>query len=105
LLVVVHDDFPDYHQYISIRDYGLYMDCIRVFTVEPGFIKKFISRKLSGDPQGLSAPKNVLKHHDLHSWNVVVNDCVHMAIDELVEELGQKPGSVHSGTKTFMDIW
>lgn len=104
-LVVAHDDFPDYHQYVAIRDFGIYLDSIRVFTVEPGFIKKFIAKKLSGDPEGLSAPKNVLKHHDLHSWNVVVNDCVRLAMDELVEELGKKPNSVRSGTKTFLDIW
>ena len=104
-LVVVHDDFPDYHQYIAIRDYGIYMDCIRVFTVEPGFIKKFLAKKLAGDAEALSAPKNVLKHHDLHSWNVVVNDCVRLTIDELMEELGQKPSSLRTGTKTFLDIW
>jgi len=104
-LVVVHDDFPDYHQYVSVRDFGIYLDCIRVFTVEPGFFKKFLAKKLAGDPDALSAPKNILKHHDLHSWNVVVRDSVRISVNELVEELGQKPGEVRSGAKTFLDIW
>ena len=81
------------------------MDCIRGFTVEPGFIKKFLAKKLSADPEALSAPKNVLKHHDLHSWNVVVNDCVRLTIYDLMEELGQKPNELRTGTKTFLDIW
>jgi hypothetical protein len=104
-LVVKTEEFPDYHTYISIRDFGAYLDCALIVTLEPGFAKKFLSKRLGGDEEALSRPKNVLKHQDLHSWFEVVSDCYQQAIDDLVVELGQTPASVRSGTKTFLDIW
>ena len=104
-LIVEVEEFPDYHNYISVGDFGTYLDCLRALTIEPGFVKKFLSRKLTGDEEGLSAPKNLLKFQDLHSWNTVVKNCVKRSIDELIERLGQKPGQHQYGEQTFLDIW
>jgi len=104
-LIVDVDEFPNHHTYISIRDFGTFLDCIRILTVEPGFAKKLIAKKLVGDEEALSQPKNILKHQDLHSWKEAVSICFKQAIDELIEELGRKPSDVRSGAKTFLDIW
>ncbi len=104
-LIVELSEFPDYHTYISVRRFGTYLDCMRALTIEPGFVKKFLSRKLTGDEEALSAPKNILKHQDLNTWNGIVKDCLEQAIDELLERLGRKPGSVQRGEKKFLDIW
>jgi len=104
-LIVDVDEFPDYHTYISVRDFGIYLDCIRILTVEPGFVKKFLSKRLAGDPDALSEPKNILKQQDLHSWNETIRDCFKQAIDELIAELGQTPANVRSGEKKFLEIW
>ena len=104
-LIVELSEFPDYHTYISVRSFGTYLDCMRALTIEPGFVKKFLSRKLAGDEEALSAPKNILKHQDLNTWNEIVKDCMKRSVDELVERLGQKPGQVQYGEKKFLDIW
>lgn len=104
-LIVEVEEFPDYHNYISVRNFGTYLDCLRALTMEPNFVKKILSRKLTGDEEGLSAPKNLLKFQDLNSWNNVVNDCMKKSIDALVERLGQKPGQFRYGERNFLDIW
>ncbi len=104
-LIVELSEFPDYHTYISIRKFGTYLDCMRALTIEPGFVKKFLSKKLTGDEEALSAPKNILKHQDLNTWNGIVKDCMEQAIDELLDRLGRKPGLVQRGEKKFLDIW
>jgi len=106
-LIVESDDFPDHHIYISVRDFGIFLDCIIIFTVEPGVLKKFFSKKLTGtdDVEALSRPRNMLKLQDHGSWTTAVEYCYSQAIDSLVERLGKKPSQVLSREKIFLDIW
>ncbi len=104
-LIVELSEFPDYHNYISVRDFGIYLDCLRVLTIEPGVVKKLLAKKLADDEQALSAPKNILKNQDLEAWKSVVNDCVKQSIDALVERLGQKTSQIRYSEKTILDIW
>jgi len=45
MLFVTIEQFSDYHMYIGIRDYGAHLDCCRFLTLEPGKVKKWISKK------------------------------------------------------------
>lgn len=105
-LIVETDEFPDHHAYISVRDFGIYLDSIIIFTVEPGVFKKFLSKKLTGseDGEALSRPRNILKLQDFNAWSLVVSACFDQAIDSLIEELDKKPSQILNRERTFLDI-
>ena len=74
-------------------------------TVEPGFFKKTISEKLTGDESAFSAPKNILIHQDLSAWRTVVHHAVLDSVEVLVKELGQDPSKIHRESKGFLSGW
>jgi len=104
-LVVSLDQFKDYHMYIGVRDYGIHLDCCRFLTVEPGFLKKFASEKLTGYADALSAPKNILLHQDLRAWATVVHHAVIDSVDALITKLGKDPRLLQRESKGFLEIW
>lgn len=104
-LIVTLDEFSDYHMYIGIRDYGVHLDCCRFLTVEPGFLKKWASEKLTGYADALSAPKNILIHQDLRAWTTVVHHAVVGSVEELMTKLGQDTTRLNRGSKGFLEIW
>lgn len=104
-LTVSLREFSDYHMYIGIRDYGVHLDCCRFLTVEPGFLKKWASEKLTGYADALSAPKNILIHQDLRAWTTVVHHAVVSSVEELMVKLGQDTKLLQRGSKGFLEIW
>jgi len=104
-LVISQEQFRDYHMYVGIRDYGVHLDCCRFLTVEPGFLKKFASEKLTGYADALSAPKNILIHQDLRAWTTVVHHTVVDSVEALMTKLGQDPKLLQRGSKGFLEIW
>ncbi|MGP8321755.1 MAG: hypothetical protein ACT6FE_05470 [Methanosarcinaceae archaeon] len=104
-LIVSLDQFKDYHMYVSIRDYGVHLDCCRFLTVEPNFLKKFASTKLTGSADALSAPKNILIHQDLRAWATVVHHAVLDSVEALMAKLGKDPSLLQRGSKGFLEIW
>lgn len=104
-LVVQQYEFRDFRMYIGVRDYGVYLDCVRFLTVEPGFMKKWASRKLTGYADALSAPKNILLHQDLRAWSTVVHHTVLDAVAALMTKLGKDPSLIQRGSKGFLEIW
>lgn len=104
-IIVSLDEFKDYHMYIGIRDYGVHLDCARFLTVEPGFMKKWASEKLTGYADALSAPKNILIHQDLRAWSTVVHHAVLDSVQALMTKLGKDPNLIQRGSKGFLEIW
>lgn len=105
-LIVRTNDFEDYRTYIGIRDYGAHLSCCRFITVEPGFLKRELSKAITGgEDRMFSAPKNILVEQDLAAWAAVVHRCVIDAVKELVTELGQDPGGVRTTTKGMLEVW
>ena len=104
-LVVSLDQFSDYHMYVGIREFGVHLDCCRFLTVEPGFLKKYASEKLTGYADALSAPKNILIHQDLRAWTTVVHHAVVGSVEALMTKLGQDPTLLQRGSKGFLEIW
>ncbi|HEX2897449.1 MAG TPA: hypothetical protein VHP63_05295 [candidate division Zixibacteria bacterium] len=112
-LTVEVEEFPDYHIYISARDFGLFLDCIYILTVEPGIVKRFLSRKLTesdrgtggGDEEALSRPKNILKMQDFNAWKLIVKSCFDKVVHDLEKEVCQIPGQVLGRDKQFLDMW
>ncbi len=104
-LIVSLDQFHDYHMYIGVRDYGSHLDCCRFLTVEPGFLKKWASAKLTGAADALSAPQNILVHQDLRAWVTVVHHCVVDSVDALLKNLSMDPKLLQRGSKGFLEVW
>lgn len=104
-LTVSLREFSDYHMYIGIRDYGIHLDCCRFLTVEPGFLKKWASEKLTGYADALSAPKNILIHQDLRAWTTVVHHAVVNSVEQLMVNLGLDTKLLQRGSKGFLEIW
>lgn len=104
-LIISLDQFKDYHMYVSIRDYGVHLDCCRFLTVEPNFMKKWASEKLTGQADALSAPKNILIHQDLRAWATVVHHAVLDSVEALMSKLGQDTKHLQRGSKGFLEIW
>ncbi len=104
-LLVSLEQFKDYHMYISIRDYGVHLDCCRFLTVEPNFLKKWASTKLTGAADALSAPKNILIHQDLRAWTTVVHHAVLDSVEALMTKLGKDTKHLQRGSKGFLEIW
>lgn len=104
-LVVNLSEFKDYHMYVWIRDYGVHLDCCRFITVEPGFLKKWASEKLTGAADALSAPKNILIHQDLRAWGTVVHHAVVDSVEALMKTLDKDPRLLQRGSKGFLEIW
>jgi hypothetical protein len=82
------DQFSDYHMYIGARPYGIHLHCCRFLTVEPGPLKSYLSAKLTGFRDALSAPRNILVHQDLSAWNSVVDAICIDSAHELMVKLG-----------------
>jgi len=104
-LIVSLKQFSDYHMYIGIRDYGAHLDCCRFLTLEPGFLKKWLSQKLTGVDDALSVPKNILVHQDLRAWTTVVHHAVLDSVEALMTKLGKDPKLLQRGSKGFLEIW
>lgn len=105
LIVVRQEQFTDYRMYIGVRAYGIHLDCCRFLTVEPGFMKKWASQKLTGVTDALSAPKNILIHQDLRAWATVVHHSVVSSVEEVMKTLGQDTNRLNRGSKGFLEIW
>ena len=104
-LIVTIDQFKDYRQYITVRDYGTHLDVSRFMTVEPGFFKKTISNQLSGSVEALSAPKNILVEQDLRAWMTIVHRAVVHAVEIVMAELGQDTSNVKRESKGYLSVW
>ena len=104
-LVINLEAFGDYHVYVCVRDYGVHLHCSWFLTVEPGFLKKWASEKLTGSSDVLSAPRNIMVHQDLQAWVTVVAKAVEESVEELMTRLGQDATRMHRGSKGFLEIW
>jgi len=104
-LFVSLKQFSDYHMYIGIRDYGAHLDCCRFLTLEPGFLKRWASEKLTGYEDELSVPKNILVEQDLRAWTTVVHHSVLDSIEALMKKLGKDTKLLRRRSKGYLDIW
>lgn len=105
LLIIKLREFKDYRIYVSARDYGVHLDVCWFLTVEPGRFKKMVSSRMVGDPQALSAPKNILLEQDLRAWASIVHHGALQTVDALMEKLEQDPSKIQRTSKGILEIW
>ena len=104
-LIVRLEQFNDYRIYVAAREYGIHLDVCWFLTVEPGHFKRFIAKKLTGDTEALSEPKNILIEQDLRAWTTVVHHAVRGSVESIMEKLGQDKNKIHRESKGFLEVW
>jgi hypothetical protein len=61
-LILTHGGLKEYAMFVGARDYGRDLDVSWFMTVNPGFLKRAISKRLAmGDPNALSPPLGLTK--------------------------------------------
>ena len=105
-LCVNHTHLRDYRIYIGARDYGTHLDVGWYLTIQPGFLKRNISKYTTGNPQALSWQIDFFSQQDLHAFVTVAHHCVKRATEVLFEELKLDPsGLSNARSKGFLSVW
>ena len=104
-LVVGHNSLRDYHMYIGARDFGVHLDVSWYLTIEPGFLKRSVSKYTMGNPQALSMQVDFFSQQDLSAFVGVAHHCVTDAVRMLMEELKQDPTGLNTKSKGFLELW
>ena len=104
-LVLGHNAFRDYHMYIGARDFGAHLDVSWYLTIEPGPLKRTLSKYTMGNPQALSMQMNFFVQQDLSAFIGVAHHCVTETVQQLMRELDQDPAGLNTRTKGFLELW
>jgi hypothetical protein len=104
-LVVAHASLRDYHMYIGARDFGTHLDVAWYLTVEPGFLKRSVSKYTLGNPQALSMQVDFFSQQDLRAFVGVAHHYVTETFKTAQNELGQDPTGLNTKSKGFLELW
>ena len=104
-LVVGHNNLRDYHMYIGARDFGTNLDVSWYLTIEPGPLKRAVSKYTMGNPQALSMQIDFFSQQDLSAFISGAHYCVKETVRELMEELKQDPTHMDTKSKGFLSVW
>ena len=105
-LVVGHNALRDYHMYIGARDFGTHLDVSWYLTIEPGPLKRAVSKYTMGNPQALSMQIDFFSQQDMSAFVTGAHHCVKETVQELYEELKLDPtGLLNTKSKGFLSVW
>ena len=110
-LGVSNEMLKDWRMYIAARDYGSYLDVQWYLTVEPGFLKRTLSKAVSkaasgqSDDQVLSYVLNIFEQQELNAYTSTVHHCLKKAVEKVATDAGQDPSKYNWNSKGFLDIW
>jgi hypothetical protein len=105
-LIVTHNRLREYAMFIGARDYGRELDVSWFLTVNPGFLKRAVSKRLAfGDPNALSMNIDVFAQQDLSAYTQVAHHCLQQVIQQLMDELKLDYSSIDRKSKGFLAIW
>jgi|ERR1051325_1524016 hypothetical protein len=110
-LGVTNELLKDWRIYIAARDYGSYLDVQWYLTVEPGFLKRTMSKALTKaagvqtDAEALSDNLSLFEQQELSAYSTTVHHCLLKAVEKVHTELGLDPSRINRNSKGFLDIW
>jgi hypothetical protein len=105
-LMITHKTLREFAMFINARDFGVHLDVSWYLTVNPGFFKRAISKKLvQGDPNALSTNLTLFAQQDLHAFTKVVDNCLQEAIRLLMDDLKQDYSTINRKSKGFLSVW
>jgi hypothetical protein len=105
-LMVTNKVLREYAMFIGARNYGKDLDCIWFMTVNPGFLKRALSKHLAaGNPTALSMSLNMFAQQDLAAYKQLAHQCLQEVIQELMESLHLDYSIVDRRSKGFLSVW
>jgi hypothetical protein len=104
-LVVSHANLRDYKLYIGARDFGANLDVSWYLTINPGALKRTISKYATGNPQALSMQVDFFSQQDLSAYTGYAHHCVTETVQQLMKELEQDPTGLNTKSKGFLELW
>ena len=105
-LIVTHQRLREFAMFINARDYGRDLDVSWYLTVNPGFFKRAISKRLAmGDANALSMNIDVFAQQDLQAYKTIVHHCLQDALKILMDELKQDYSTIDRTSKGFLSVW
>jgi len=104
-LVVTHRRLRDYRMYICARDFGAHLDVSWFLTIEPGFLKRTVSKYTTGNPQAISQAIDLFDQQDLSAYVSVAHHCVTQTVEMLMQELNQNTSRLNTKSKGFLEVW
>jgi hypothetical protein len=105
-LMVTHQRLREYAMFINARDYGRDLDVSWFLTVNPGFLKRSMSKRLAmGDPNALSMNLDVFAQQDLTAYITVTHHCLQDTLKSLMDDLKQDYSTINRKSKGFLSVW
>src|SRR5262245_39473731 len=104
-LVVNYARLRDYRLYISARDFGTNLDVSWYLTIQPGGLKRMVSKYMTGNPQALSMQVDFFSQQDLSACIGFAHHCVTDAVKQLLTQLEQDPTGLNTKSKGFLSLW
>jgi hypothetical protein len=103
--VFTHDNLREYSIYLFCHDIGSHLDCGWFLTVLPGTFKKFLSKKMTGNPYMLSEQLNIFAQQDLSAWRFIIHRTLVRCVRELMQQLNQDVSGMDTQSKGFLSVW
>ena len=105
-LVVTHQKLKEYAMFINARNFGQDLDVSWYLTVNPGSLKRAISKRLTrGDPNALSMNIDLFAQQDLNAYKQVCHNYLQQVIQTLMGDLKQDYSTIDRKSKGFLSVW
>jgi hypothetical protein len=104
-LIVTHRALREYEMFISAREYGRHLAVSWYLTVNPSFLKRSISKRITGNPNALSQEIPVFAQQDLNAYVGIAGDCAEKACETLMDELKLDTSTIDRKSKGVLNIW
>jgi hypothetical protein len=104
-LIISNDHIRGYKLLITARDFGMMLDCSWYLTLEPGYIKRALSKQMTGNPLAFSQQIDVFIQQDLRAFVTISAGLFYKVLEELVEELKLDQTILSKKSRGYLDIW
>jgi len=104
-LIVRQSNLPDYKIYIGVRDFGRHLDVSYFVAIEPSGFKRYMSKKMAGNPYVLSQNVDMFSQQDLYASAFIIKDYLKQTLMELYNDLKLDPTKLETKGRGFLDAW
>jgi hypothetical protein len=104
-LIVTHSAIREYAMFISAQNFGQDLSVSWYLTVNPGFLKRAISKKLTRDSNALSQEIPVFAQQDLSAYVSIAHNRLRAVVEELNKELQQDYSRIDWQPKGILSMW
>jgi hypothetical protein len=104
-LIVTHNAIREYAMFINAQNFGQDLSVSWYLTVNPGFLKRAISKKIRSDPNALSLDIPVFAQQDISAFVQTAHNRLRGVVEELNRELQQDYSRIDWQPKGILSMW